>query len=432
MTSKFKTGLEIMGGIVAIIIAIFGLIELFHPFRRLPESALEIVDYTVDTEGVTPKMKIKIRNTGGSVAYLKEAEIIIEESKVMKKQVHYATEVRPVLYSWLITSRDIESKRSLYPLSRKIDANDVDNIEFILGFEKTNCKLEARFKLKLYYNKNQSTLTSISNIVIDNAGGIFPKVILPEDDAELLMNLQVAKANYTIRQIIEELTKRKYEPAILKVLKYFQNSDPNVRIAVAKYFCEVKSEKAIADLITNLLNDNNPQVRKLLFNALIFHGEEAVDKIGNLITDNDPAVRELVATLLGEIKSTRSEKFLIKAIEDRGIAKTIFGEQVLVAASAIRSLSKLHSTEIIPKIIELLHDKNLSVKLAAIEATSTLKITFTIPELIEMLDSTESRIQKNAHKALVKIVGNDYGVSSKIWKEKLNKKCIPDRTESLF
>ena len=113
------------------------------------EADLELVSFDVVPDGTNAKVDVKLRNIGDRVAFVKQVDLIIENYSTAEDHGHYAAEVRPVLYDWIITDDQLSKKYSSFPISRKIDSNDVDFIEFTLGYEALKHKLSASAKLRI-------------------------------------------------------------------------------------------------------------------------------------------------------------------------------------------------------------------------------------------------------------------------------------------
>jgi HEAT repeat protein len=232
----------------------------------------------------------------------------------------------------------------------------------------------------------------------------------------LLTYLEEEFPSYTKREVISELALRRYEPATPLVIAHLSHGDPGVRAAAAAYFTKIKNVSAISSLL-KCLDDDDVTVREWAYKALVLHGDESVEEIRNLLKAANPATREVAVTLLGQIKTPTSEESLIEALNDRGIAKIVFGEPISVSAVAIRQLVKFPSLRAVPRFVELLNDKDRSVRISAIDAARDLKIQEAIPELIKMLDSEDMTIAQKAHDTLIYLVGKDLGASSKSWQE---------------
>ncbi|WP_413176418.1 HEAT repeat domain-containing protein [Anabaena azotica] len=399
--------LELIGLIIGIPVALITIIKFFI----MPSAKLEIVDFQIDNKTSHPEVQIKLLNKGDNIAFLKGAELKFTKLKISQKEENYAAEVKPKFYDWLISNQDIEKKMSYYPLSRKIEVKDADYIILKIGLEKLHAQIEGDARLSIYYDKNKKIDADFTKkITIRNYAGEVPKFSMSNDSRELVTQLGLTKTPYTIEEIISELRQRKYEPAIPSIRKYLNYSEPEVRAAAAAYFSQLKDREVIPKL-ANSLKDNNPYVRKQVSQALIFQAEESLDELEKQMNSGEPTIREIVVNILGNIKNQRSEMLLLKAIDDRGVTKVISGEEVLISASAIRALAKIHSKHLSDRIVQLLNDDNLSVKLAALDATETLKLKKAIPKLVKMLDSPENRIRKKAHQVLIHLTDLDYNNS---------------------
>lgn len=412
---KIVTYIKIIGGVIAIIAGLIGIIQVFRPLQRPAEARLEIVDFSFqEIDGSNPIIRVKIRNTGGSVAFLKRAELIFEESSVSKHVDNAGTNVILVEYNWLLTSNDLARESSHIELSRKIDKDDVDFLEFTLGFEEIKSKLEATVLMRLHYNVDKEVSARTVRIVIDNSWSRVPILEIPESMDALMSLLESSEKEYEIRQIIQVLTDENYDSAAPQIVEYLQHPDPSIRFAAAKYFSQVRDPRSVSELII-LLTVGEAYVADSALSALIFQGEESISEIAKLLNNSDPSIREIGVNALGEINSPNSEILLIEATEDRGVAKIVFGNEILVAASAIRALTNLKSSEVSPRIEKFLNDPNLSIKLAAIDAAQELHISQAIPTIAELLEYPDNRVHNKAHEALIILVGKDYGNSREDW-----------------
>lgn len=397
-----KVIIEVIGGLVAVTVGIVALVEVFHPIKLSPEAKLEIVDFAIDQKETGPTLLIKLRNRGGTVAFMTRAELLFDRISITEERGDAAATVHPAPYNWLISLPDLKNQTSRLRVSRKVDVNDTDYLQFVIGFEQLKSQFEGTFRLRLYYNEDQVVETKQSKIIVSNWSGSSPQFVFAENSADLLTQLQETDAPYTIRQIIQELTRREHATSSSVIQQYIHHSDSDVRWAAAMFFTKVKSSAVIPELF-RLISDDAPQVREFASKALVFQGEASIEIVEKLMSNNDPAIRELAVVIIAQIKSPRSEALILKAVKDRGIAKVAFGEPILVCATAIHELASIQSKKVSTYVIEGLQDENLSVRLAAIDAAKSLQLHNAIPLLKGMANHSDDRVRAKVTEALIQL-----------------------------
>jgi hypothetical protein len=397
-SSRLKATLEIVGGIVAIVGGLVGVYIIFRPVVDRAAAQLEIVEFAVTVGDPNPIVKVKLRNAGGSVAFVSAAEITLDEPTIERDEGHYAAEVVPVLYDWLLTGEDIERRSSALEMSRKIEADDVDSVQFSVGMEPLKSRLTSRVRLRLKYNQAQEVVTDARELVVDNFVSRVPRYMLPKDDADLILDLKRTKAAYTRRQIIEELDTRNLAAGAAEVKAALDDSDVGVRSAAAAFFESDTCSIAADRLVAMATSDPDPHVRQFAGAAVVRCGLRAEAALADTFKASDPAVREQVVVLLAD--GGGSEELLLAAFDDRGAAKLLFGKEVLVAAAAIRGLARRGSHLADAKIVAALDDDNESVRLAAIDACRQLDLKDATSRLREIARSPDSREGRRAAEAL--------------------------------
>ena len=412
-TRKFKLRLDI---ILVVISILGGIVVVIEVIKRIDDKKanLEIVEFAVDPTQSYPRIKVKLRNAGGSVAFLRKAELMLDEVSVVGEKLQFSAEILPKPYTWLITEKDVSSKTSERVLSRKIDANDADYIEFIVGFEKLKSSLTSKFKMKIYYNEDQTVITVPADILVVNSAGGMPAFLFPSNNLELTANLQEARDTYTIRQIMQQLASREFSEAKAVVRKYLRSPEADIRIAAANYFTRITDLEAVPEL-ASALRDTDSQVREKASKALLFQGKASSAVLSNLMKNDDAAIRQVTADLLGNLPGPESEKILLQHVKDDGVIHLAQGQHALVSATVIRSLAKIGSQLIVPQIPELLSSNDSSVQLAAIDACVRLEFKQAVPALVDILDSPQQRVNQRAHDALVQLTNKDYGNSKVNW-----------------
>jgi hypothetical protein len=397
-----RTYIQVIASIVAVAGGLLALVQAIHPFTPRRDAKLEIVDLAVVDEPGVSRLKIKLRNTGGAVAFLKAADLVLDDPVVTPLEGQYAGEVVPVRYDWLITPTDVANKQTTLDLSRQIGPDDVDALELSISFEKLRARLETTAHVRLRYNSGGLVTSDMIHIVADNAVSRMPVLRSVSDEAELLRRLEHAPA-YALAQGIEQLTERRIETAGPLVQKALVNDDRRVRAAAAGYFGNVKSEPAVPALVNTALHDTDSEVRARAAAALPAQDGPAVAELGRALKTEDAAERELTVFILGTLPGPASTALLLKELDDRGTAKVVFGEPVLVSAAAIRAISDRGEPIAQERILAALHDENRSMLLAAIDAVEKLKLTAAAAQLENLAASPDAPTSQRATAALHRI-----------------------------
>jgi ATP/ADP translocase len=138
------------------------------------------------------------------------------------------------------------------------------------------------------------------------------------------------------------------------VFRCFEDADAGVRAAAVQAFCAIGQDKAVRS-VRIFLKDADPAIRSAAIAGMIRYGGldgvlSAAEALKALIADPSPAMREHAARVLGEI--------------------------------GVRNFYQ--------PVLELMADKQLSVKLAAIGAAGRLKSIELAPALVYRLDRAET------------------------------------------
>lgn len=298
-----KPRLEVVLAFIGIIGGIVGLIMVFLPYIFPEKANLEVIDYQIDNSGSAPILKVKIVNRGAKVAFLSQAKILLNNSKIEGSQIHGAGEITPQKYNWLITLKNVKQKNSIYDLKRRINADDVDVLEFVLGFEKLDQALNSKIQLQLFYNKDQKIILPTKEISIANYAS-YPAFIMSSSNEDLTTQLNQIENPYTIQQIIKEFSDRKYEKAASIIDKFLKHRDSQVRVFAAKYFISVRYVPAIPNLVS-ALQDENVDVRYWSFEAIANQGEGATSDLEKLKESPNKNVRALAKTLIERVSKSQ-------------------------------------------------------------------------------------------------------------------------------
>ena len=361
-------------------------------------TGLHIVSMNLDTT-YRPTLRVVLQNSDDAPAVLTKAELKFESLRAARSDVDASTEVRPASYTWIISADDVTRQTSTHRLAARIEKKEPDAIEFVLGFEQPNAVLTGKARLMLYYNDGPVVKSAPFDIHIENLPGDFPEFHFPDSDAKLVAALDSADMPFELSQIIAELTRRQVGSAAPSVQKLFSHPDPTVRAAAASYFARIHDPAANAGLAL-LIESTDPSVRRAALQALEAQGPAAFSDIERLMTSSDAAVRDAMVNICGKLVDDRCRELVRQALEDRGVAKVVDGDDVLVSAAAVRALAGMGSTGDADRIIRKLSDANLSVKLAAIDAISDLKLVQAMPDLRRMTATGSPAVAAEANAAI--------------------------------
>lgn len=402
---KTKLRLDIIAVCIGFVVSLIAITEALHPFKRNPEADLSIVDFEVVNANRHPILKLKLRNRGGTAAFVKGAELVMLNQKVEHESSHATTEVSPVVYDWLITDDDMKIKRSHMSLSRKMDANDVDNLELRLALEPTKTALSVTCILNIDYNEHQRVTTAPIKLTLINSLGDVP-VVASGSQRELSQALSTVKDAYTLRGVLEKLNEMGDCESVVEVRKLLTHSDSGVRVSVLAYLRRAHAPSLLEDAAA-ALRDADPRVRAEAFDIVKEGGRNAIPLVDGLASDPDATKREMLAALLGEIGDERSSGLLANLTRDRGVTRNVSGAaDVLVAASAVRSLAKIRSPRLSGEIPRLLRDSNESVVRASIEAVAECRLVGYIGELRRLAQEAPVSLQPDITRAL-KALGHE-------------------------
>jgi hypothetical protein len=371
-------------------------VGLFATLRT--PTGLHIVSTSLDTT-YRPTLRVVLQNSDDAPAILTKAELKFESLRAVRGDVDASTEVRPATYTWIISADDVARQTSTHRLAARIEKKEPDAIEFILGFEQRNAVLTGKARLTLFYNDGLVVKSVPFDIRIENRPGDFPEFHFPDSDAKLVAALDSTDTPFELDQIIVELARRQVSSAAPSVQKLFSHPDPNVRAAAASYFARILDPAANAGLAL-LVESTDPSVRRAALQALEAEGPAAFSDIERLMGSKDAAVRDTIVDMCGRLVDDRCRELVRQALEDRGVAKVVDGDEVLVSAAAVRALARMGATGDADRIIRKLSDANLSVKLAAIDAISDLKLVQAIPDLRRMAATGPPAVTAEANAAI--------------------------------
>jgi hypothetical protein len=408
---KRKPWIEIIGTVVAIIVGSIAIYQWIKPEKPV---LLRLAAFDAKATDTYPRLSVTLMNKGESAILIGKMQLMFESVDVTKHDEHAIADIQPVICNWLIGPTDVASKSSIMPLARQIEPNTSAIIDLVLGYEEIKTKLTGRCKLLIHYNDGKIITTEAFTISIDNRNSIVPVFFADVPPTELLRILDYTSSAQVARDIIQRLAKQKQIGGTLLVKRRLQDDSPEVRKAALQFMCATQNSEAISYLI-NALKDEDPDVIALAMQGVAQFGQEGISALETCYSSNsdNPKLRELAVAAAGNFENPTAERLLIKAVRDRGVARRVFGEDILVATAAIRGLAKVQSKFLETNIEGLLRDDNASVQLTAMDAAGAMRLKNAIPVLVELRNSNNPRVMKAAGEKLNQLNGTQDVPTSK-------------------
>jgi HEAT repeat protein len=180
--------------------------------------------------------------------------------------------------------------------------------------------------------------------------------------------------------------------AVEPLLAILDNSDKNVRQAVASALGQIGDERAVAPLIAKL-DDSDKYVRQAVASALGQIGDErAVAPLIAKLDDSDKYVRQAVAEALGQIGNERAVAPLIAKLDD---------SDKYVQRAVASALGRIGDEQAVAPLIAKLDDSNKDVQPAVAEALGRIGDGQAVAPLIAKLDDSN----KDVRQVVVEILG---------------------------
>ncbi len=184
------------------------------------------------------------------------------------------------------------------------------------------------------------------------------------------------------------------KPAVEILIAALYDAEIATQVSAAQALGEIKDYEAIKPLI-ELLDDNNVSVQAV--SSLVNIGKLAVEPLIAALKNENSFIREKAAEALGEIGDTSAVEHLIIALQDK---------DSIVRLAAVRAVAKLQDFKIVEPLIAVAsEDKDANVRKFAIEALGNAKEA---KSLIEILKDKNSSIRMTTVNALAKL--NDYKI----------------------
>ena len=158
--------------------------------------------------------------------------------------------------------------------------------------------------------------------------------------------------------IIHALRKLKDTELVPHFIHFLSDSAPGMRYAAALALAEAPDERATQPLLDALQNEESNPVQ--IIKSLNAIGDPStVPYIGGYLTDDDFVTCRYTAILLARLRTSQAQVLLLDASQN---------ERPDVRRAAVEGLGIFNSDETFQRIVEMLHDEEVSVQISAIMA----------------------------------------------------------------
>jgi HEAT repeat protein len=169
-------------------------------------------------------------------------------------------------------------------------------------------------------------------------------------------------------------------PAVGTMTEMLSDPDGAVREFATSVLGRIGGEYSVEPLIL-ALTDEDPEVKRVAFEALATIGKPATDRLMGELVDKTSTVRALAAGLLGGLKDRRAIEPLTAAIQEDE-------DWMLRKASAI-ALGLLGAPESLAPLVGALEDEHVEVRFVAASALGVLQNGNAVEPLIRALDDED-------------------------------------------
>ena len=248
-----------------------------------------------------------------------------------------------------------------------------------------------------------------------------------------LRRLLQGQDNYLRRVAADALSRLSSSEAVEPLLQFLKDRKPDVRIFAADALGRIGSSKAVVPLI-QMLKDREEEVRSRAADALGRIGSsKAVEPLSQLLKDREPDVRQTAAISLGKLSAIEKQEDIINLYKNKEEKPAVrmaaaaillkFGhndgleylrENIRQSNAYERTFTAGMLDQVISRqgtslLIEMLKDKNLSVKRQAILSLGNIRTPQCIAPLKKFVLNANERmnLRKNALSALAKIQHED-------------------------
>lgn len=165
-------------------------------------------------------------------------------------------------------------------------------------------------------------------------------------------------------------------------------------MGIFDYFLQNKGsnsrKREVHEIIEDLREDREKDVRNAAAAELIAKGEAAVYPLIGALNDSDWRVREEAAKALGEIGDRRAVKHLIQLFKDEKTRVQLWGTDAIIGMG----------DGSVGPLIEALDDRDRRIRMGAIVALGELRKSEALPRLNELLTDTDENIRDAAAEAI--------------------------------
>ena len=255
----------------------------------------------------------------------------------------------------------------------------------------------ARFRTKEVQNVVQKQLRDRSKLVRQAALSALAKMGQDLDISvlcELLLDADIEVQN----KAVDVLIRLAHPDTPRFLIQALQNENEYARRAAVEVLNEVANTDSIKDLL-GALQDSDWWVRSRATDALAkIGGDRVVDAVLELINDDDEHIRRSAIEILNSTKSERAINYLMDATRD---------PDWWVRERSVDALADMGATQAVPAIQAMLNGHPKSIP-AAIRGLSVLGDSKVIPDLLHVLDRREKEVKVEAAHALAKLATERY------------------------
>ncbi|MEP7327032.1 MAG: HEAT repeat domain-containing protein [Gemmatimonadota bacterium] len=203
------------------------------------------------------------------------------------------------------------------------------------------------------------------------------------------------EAGTASNEAIETLTKFGLAGARELLAEQLQHRSSNVREAVINAILQAGRRDLALELIHTALNDEEPELRALAFEALRNLGiRDAVPSALDGLGDTDQHVRTSAMKLVGELGEAEVANMIRPRSAD---------PEPMVRAAAARALGQIQSKEVQPELARLLKDPVPEVRAAAADGVGDGGGSWAVPELLKLLGDHDPQVRVSAARAMGRV-----------------------------
>ncbi|MDI6641361.1 MAG: HEAT repeat domain-containing protein [Elusimicrobiota bacterium] len=203
---------------------------------------------------------------------------------------------------------------------------------------------------------------------------------------EYIYDLKIGQSQVRI-QAVEALSKTGNKKYIELLTSYLQDPDKQLRLSIIKALKNLNADEKI--FIENL-SDTSPEVTKEIRKTLIelLSNEEILNLLKeNLVKNSNPDIRRQIAILFGEAKENKAVEVLLKALKDTDSVR-------FAAVSSLGAiLGAIGDKSVIDELADALHDPVSEIRLEAAKSLVSLKANNKIPNVLNLLEDKDPSVK---------------------------------------